>query len=202
MSGIVLLRVIFAIVIIIVIVAAVLALLKGKTKVQGSTGDAVNHKKQFSMTLVSSILLTFFLSQPHAGFMIYIFALPLLIWFIYSSYVAITKPEQRKWQLIRMAVWIASVLVILGVHHDRRVTTRHYADGIVAAINEYKNEHGVYPDSLDTIGVSRQQLKEHLGLSGYSYDKGKPSLFYADTFVVFQTHHYDFQKNAWSYHAD
>jgi hypothetical protein len=183
-------------------VAAVLRLLKAKTKVQDSTGDAVNQKKQFYMTLLWSILLAFFLSRPHAGFMIYIFALPLLIWLIYSSYVAITKPEQRKWRLLRMAVWIASVLVILGIHHDRRVTARHYADGIVAALNEYENEHGVYPDSLDMIGVSRQQLKEHLGLSGYFYDKGKPSLFYADTFVVFQTHHYDFQKNAWIYHAD
>jgi hypothetical protein len=196
MSWIMLLQVI----VVIVIVAAVLAFLKAKA--QDSAGDGMNHKKQLYKTLASGVLLTFFLAQPHAGFMIYIFVLPLLIWFIYSLYVALTKPDRRKWHLIRMSVWIASVLVILVVHYDRKQTIRHYADDIVAAINKYKLEHGTYPDNIEMIGVSRQQLKEQLGLSGYSYEKGKPGLFYADTFIVFQTHHYDFQKNTWVYHAD
>ena len=187
---------------VILILAAFLAWRKSRAKLKDSAGAAVNPKKQFYMTLVSSILLSFLLAQPHAGFMIYIFAFPLLIWFTYSIYVAIAKPDLRKWQLIRMSVWIVSVLVILGIHYNRRETARHYADNVVAAIKEYKSEHGNYPDNIEMIGISRQQLKNKLGLSGYSFEKNTPSLFYADTFIVYQTHDYDFQKNIWVYHAD
>ena len=185
-----------------VIFIAVVIITFLKRKSQKTTGKEVDHKKQFYKTLVSGVLMALILAQPHVGFMIYIFALPLLIWFIYSTYVSLTKPDRRKWQLIRMSVWIISVLVILGIHYSRRESTRHYADYIVAAINKFELEQGTYPDNIEMIGVSRQQLKEKLGLSGYSYVKGKPDLFYADTFIVFQTHHYDFLKDTWVYHGD
>lgn len=172
-------------------------------KAQSSSDNAVNQKKQLYITLASSVLLTFFLAHPQAGFMIYMFALPLLIWLIYSIYVVLTKPGRRKWQIIRMAVWVVSFMVVWMVHDKLKQTTRHDADDIVAAINRYKSEHGAYPDNIEMIGVSKKQLEEKLGRpSGYFYDKGKPDLYYADTFIIYQTYFYDFQKNTWVHHGD
>lgn len=180
---------------------------RGSIKAQSSSDNAVNQKKQFYITLASSVLLTLFLTKPHAGFMISIFAFPLSIWLIYNIYVVLTKPDRRKWQIIRMVVWVVSFMVVWMVvwmvHDKLKQTTRHDADDIVAAINRYKSEHGAYPDNIEMIGVSKKQLEEKLGRpSGYVYDKGKPNLYYADTFTIFQTYFYDFQKNTWVHHGD
>lgn len=189
------------VIVIIVVVALVYILIKRIT--QRAPDEKTSNKKKFIRTLASSVLLAFLLAQPHAGFMIYLFTLPLLIWLIYSIYVVFTKPDDRKWQLARMAVWIVSSMVILVVHNELKQTTRLYADDTVAAINKYKLEHGAYPDNIEMIGMNKKQLEEKLGRpSGYYYLKGKPDLYYADTFIVFQTHHYDFQKSTWVYHGD
>ena len=134
--------------------------------------------------------------------MIVLPVLPLLIWIPNCVYVAIRNANERRWRLFSMAVWIASMLVIAGIHYDLATATRHDADEIVAAIKKYKSEYGTYPPSVEMIGMSQQQIRKRLGFGGYFFEKGQPDLFYANTFIIFHTYHYDFLKDVWVAHGD
>jgi hypothetical protein len=159
-------------------------------------------KKKIFPTLLTAGLMVFILGQNHAGFMLYVVVVPLLIWIPYSVYLMFRRPDVRASQLARVTIWMVAIALVAGIHYIRHKTTRQNADEIVAAINNFSTTHGRCPETIDEIGINQQQLMEKLGLSGYACKDGNPRLFYAVTYVVFDTYDYDFGSGAWKYDAD
>ncbi|MFY9261197.1 MAG: hypothetical protein WAO71_11895 [Gallionella sp.] len=156
-------------------------------------------KHKIYITLMWASLMTLFLAMPHAGFMLYLAVIPLSIWTLYSIYLSVRKPELRANQLTRVSIWLLAVALVVGIHYFRHITTRQAADEVVAAIKSYTATHGQCPAELEDIGISPQQLRDKLGYSGYRCEAGEPHLFYAATYIVFDTYSYDFGKGLWKY---
>ena len=162
--------------------------------------QAVLRKKLYS-TIAAAALMALILGQRHAGFMLYLAIIPLAIWIPYSVVVMVRKPERRLLQLALVSCWVLAVLLVAGIHYFRHEATRRNADDIVAAIKEFKTKRGSYPLTLDEVGIGRTALKDKLGsFSGYNRDVvGTPALFYAATWIVFDTYEYDFRTDSWVY---
>lgn len=156
-------------------------------------------KKKIYASLLAAGLMVLILGQKHAGFMLYVIVLPLLIWIPYSAYVMVRKPDIRALQLARVSIWIVAIALVAGIHYIRHNTTRHSAEEIVSAIDKFSAMHGHCPANLDEVGISSEQLRKKLGMSGYSCDEGTPHLFYAATYIVYDTYHYDFKRGSWEY---
>ena len=159
----------------------------------------IEFKKKIYSSLLAAAFMVLILGQEHLGFMLYVVVLPLLIWIPYSAYVMVRKPDIRAQQFVRVFIWIVAIALVTGIHYIRHKTTRHSAEEIVSAIDSFSATHGHCPANLDEIGISSEQLREKLGMSGYSCDKGNPHLFYAATYIVFDTYHYDFKTGSWKY---
>jgi len=158
-------------------------------------------KKKIYSTLFAAVLFVLFLGQRYAGFMLLLAAFPLAVWMLYVFGEAVTNPDLRKCQSIRIAIWLAAVGLVIGIHFAYHITTRHKADEMVSAIENYRAQYGRYPATLDEIGIDRQQLRARLGMAYYS-GKAPALLAYGVTYVPFDTYDYDFEKKAWRYRAD
>ncbi|MGA8049635.1 MAG: hypothetical protein WCA09_05600 [Burkholderiales bacterium] len=154
-------------------------------------------KKKIRSSLLAAAIVVFIVGMPGSGFMVFLVALPLLVWIPCSVYVMITKPEMRTNQLIRVGIWVLVVPLLYGIHYFRQVTTRRNADEIVAEVNGFSRMHGRYPLTLDEIGISRKKLKEKLGFSGYLIYTGKPRLWYHTTMTPFGMCDYHFETGSW-----
>ncbi|WP_159064844.1 hypothetical protein [Thaumasiovibrio subtropicus] len=64
---------------------------------------------------------------------------------------------------------------------------------------DYKTLNGEYPSSIETVGITIQQLQDNLGTSYYSLHDEKATLVYVVPYIGFDTYHYDFEKNVWVY---
>ena len=58
------------------------------------------------------------------------------------------------------------------------------------------------PAKLEDVGISKSTFEEHLGLGGYVCKDQQPFLFYASTYVPFETENYDFTKHEWRHVYD
>ena len=158
--------------------------------------------KKINSSLLAAAIVVFMVGLPGSGFMVFLIALPLLVWIPYSVYVIITKPEMRTNQLIRVGIWVLVVPLLYGIHYFRQVTTRRNADEIVAEVNSFSRIHGRYPATLDEIGISRQNLKGKLGYSSYFLNAGKPILFYHTTMTPLGVCSYYFETGSWICRSD
>lgn len=153
--------------------------------------------------VVAASVTAVLLSQRHSGFLLIFEALFLIPWLVYSAYVMVTQPARRKTQCVRVLAWLLSVAVVVGVHLYVAHTTRSHAEEIVQRIKSYVVQHGRCVATLDELGLSREALRATVGLSAYGCDAaGKPSFFYAVTYVPFETYSYDFDGGVWQYSPD
>jgi hypothetical protein len=96
-------------------------------------------------------------------------------------------------------MWVLTISGILLIHLHYYHSSRNDADQIAKAIIRYKAEHGYYPQNLKAAGIENPRKA---WMIGYFPEKEKPGLFYAATFLPFDTYFYDFDKDTWSYHPD
>ncbi|MDR1529196.1 MAG: hypothetical protein LBS40_02115 [Burkholderiales bacterium] len=150
-------------------------------------------------TVIAASIFVFFLSMPHVFFMIYVPAIPLLIWMMVNLARAIRDPKTRKIRLARIAIWIVAIGFVCGIHRVMYVITRSYADEVIVKIDQFSKTHGYCPETLEDMGIDRQQFKEALGFASYSCQDGNPSLYYAATFIIYDTYSYDFEQSIWEY---
>ncbi len=134
--------------------------------------------------------------------MLLLLALPLVPWILYSIFIITTQQARRVIQGVKVAIWVSAVFVVIGIHYYLYVSTQASANKVASAIQQYAKEHGSYPPNIDAIGMSKGQLRSELGLSAYILESGKPTLFYATTYLPFQTEHYDFETNHWRHVGD
>jgi hypothetical protein len=162
-------------------------------------------KNYFSIIL--SVIFVLICGQRGMAMGLILFFLPLLIWFPYSIYIAIQKPSHRKWQLVKMAIWLIAIAIVIVLHNYYQKQTRQNADAVLAKIEEYYAKNKTYPADAAVIGINstykdaarsdvRYGFTDNLGM-----DK-TPYLFYISTTNMFDTYHYDFQKKSWRFFPD
>ena len=139
--------------------------------------------------------------QTHAGFAAVLAAPFLAVWFFYSLVIICRAPERRRLQAARVLVWLVAVSAVAGVHWHKVRASRLDAEQAATAILAYKARHGAYPASLGEVGMDAAMLKKRW-LLFYGMHEGNPTLFYAATFVPFETFHYDFEQSQWRHNPD
>ena len=159
--------------------------------------------REIRLPLLEAAVAVVVLGQRGLGFTVVLLVLGLLVWVPYSLYRMARKPEQRRWRLAIMGIWLLVVPLVYGIHAHRHETTRHSAAEMVAAVEAFHRTNGRYPATLDEVGIGREQVKDRLGsMSGYLVDKGRPHLGYPDTFTPFGYCSYDFEARAWKCRDD
>ena len=148
-------------------------------------------------TLIGAGMVTLLLCQRHCGFMLFLVLLFLLPWLLVSLWRGLRHPEQRAQRASQAAIWLCSVSLIVGVHLHMAIQTRDHAQRLVEKVSAYQQRHGRYPANAQALGYSDAQIRELLGLGDYFLTEGKPSLFYASTYMPFETEMYDFSLQQW-----
>ncbi len=153
-------------------------------------------------TLIVSLLVALLLTQRHSGFMLAFVLLFLIPWFAYSGYRCIRFPIERKLRIQKAIVWCVAVVVIASVHLVMSRSAKSYALGVSEKIEAYISSHSQCPAELEDVGISKSTFEEHLGWGGYVCKDQQPFLFYASTYVPFETENYDFTKHEWRHVYD
>ena len=147
--------------------------------------------------------LGFILAQPHLAEGFIFVVLIVLIGTPFWLYEAYKAPAKRRIFLINVVVWGVCLGIAFAVQVWRADTVRQQADMIVVKIEEYRQQTGHYPDSLDKLNISHVQLKIDIGMSGYSLsEEGEPTFFYASTLAPFDVYMYDFSNSEWIFKPD
>ena len=153
--------------------------------------------KTLRPTLIAASVTTFLLCQRHLGFAVLFEAILLTPWAIASLWVGIRNPQQRSIQAAKVGIWLLSIGIVIGVHYFVATQTRADAQKVVEAVLSYHASHGTYPEDIEAVGYTKGDLRSMIGMGGYFIEEGRPSFFYASTFVPFETDHYDFSKQMW-----
>lgn len=146
-------------------------------------------------------VLTFICSAEHAGFMIYLIALPCLLYAVIRCLFNLRSPEVRGKYVFFIGIILLASAIVAGVHVWRHHQARDYADNILAELDKYQQQHGKLPTNLNEIpALAHDGKRPHMLY--YRNDKGSPFLLYAATFVPFESWHYDFKEKQWVYDYD
>lgn len=158
-------------------------------------------RKIYSATIMA-VIAVLTIGQRHAGFLLALGGLPLVVWLTWSAWVIVRRPYARLGQLICVGVWLVALALLAGIHTVWHQSARRNADSIVKAIDAYSTSYGRCPQSIEHLGIKREVLVEKLG-ENYTYacNYGKARLAYVATFTIFDTYAYDFEKDAWTYES-
>jgi hypothetical protein len=164
-------------------------------------GMSEDFLRKYGFTLIACFLLLLLATQQIPGMYAIALILPLLIWFIYSIFVVFAKPDRRKSQLVKVAVWFVTASILLVAAWYRSEVTRNGANEIVVALKEYKTKRGSYPSKLEEIGQNSKLLRTKLGVL-YMLREGKPTLWLQSSWDPFDKFDYDFEKDVWVFYPD
>ena len=153
-------------------------------------------------TIFVSLLVTLLLVQRHCGFMLIFVLFALIPSFAYSCYRCIRFPVERKLRIQKAIVWGVAVAAIVSAHAVMYQSAMSYAQSVAEKVEAYISSHGSCPTGLEDVGISKSTFKEHLGLGGYVCENQKPILFYASTYLPFETESYDFAHREWRHNYD
>lgn len=159
-------------------------------------------KRKIYSTTITAVIVVLTVGQQHAGFLLVLGALPLLVWLTWSAWVIVRRPYARLGQIICVMIWAVALVLLAAIHSVWYETTRRNADEIVKVIDAYSVAYGRCPQSMDNLGIKREVLEEKLGANyGYACNGGKAKLSYVATFTIFDTYAYDFDKDKWIYES-
>lgn len=151
--------------------------------------------------LIFFALLTLFLSQPHAGFMMILFMPPALFYQLVRLAIGWRASQKRIQALLAIAVVLLATAVVGGVHVHRHLGARAEADQLARRVLDFQEKQGHFPSDVTELGEPALPKKSRHMLH-YGFHGGQPMLFYAATFVVFDTWQYDFSSQTWAYKFD
>lgn len=156
--------------------------------------------KMLGATIVAAGVVTLVLCQRHLGFAVLLEILVLLPWIVVSIWTAAGNSQQRPLLAAKVGIWLLSVGVVIGVHAVLASLTRAKAQKVVDAITSYYTAHGSYPVDIQAVGYTEGEVRSMVGMGGYHFEFGRPSFFYASTYVPFATNDYDFSGREWTHH--
>ncbi len=151
--------------------------------------------------VIGAAAFVFFAAHKGGGFMIYLVAPFLLIWFLYSGFIFWKRPERRRVHAIATGIWVLAIGGIAVVHAWYHHEARKAAEGVVATVLEFRKQHGTYPPTDQAAGITPGSLSDRWGI-GYVLADGAPKVFYASTFQIFGTYTYNFESGIWVYYND
>jgi hypothetical protein len=169
-----------------------------ETQQVSSNGKTPKKKKIFPAVIAAAIFVVF-LTMPYCGFILYLAIWPLLIWMAISIVAAVRNAGMRKIHLARVFVWVAAVTIVIGFNAIKVKLARDYANEVVTKVKMFSAAHGHCPETLDEIGVEKQELQEKLGRALYWCENGQPVLYYVVPYIMYDFYSYDFEREAWIY---
>lgn len=154
--------------------------------------------RRYRWTLMAGLAVLLFAVSIHGGFVIYFLVPVLAIWIMYNLIRARKDKERLKPLGVKLLIWLAVIAIVLANHWHLAYAARRDADLALTKVLRYRTQHGVYPADLAAAGISDPQYG-HEWMLHYEGENGQPELFYAATFVPFDTYSYDFQTMEWRY---
>jgi len=148
-------------------------------------------------TIAIAAIVAFLTGAVHGGFMLVLVIPFLIVWLLRSAWTMYRHRERRRLLAGKIAIWIATILVVALLHRYYATEARAEADAAIRAVVAYKNQHGEYPKHLSEAGVNNGRW--HVG---YGVDEHGPWLLYPATFVVFEVWRYNFLSERWEYLRD
>jgi hypothetical protein len=152
-------------------------------------------------TLIVSVVLGLLLCQRHLGFAIGLVWVVLLPWVAVNMFSAYKQSGRWPLFITKTCIWALMSVAVLGWHVYLYYSVRAEAQRIVERVIASRRTNGVFPENLAVVGVSDEQRKNALGLSGYFRKESGAFLFYASTYVPFEVEQYDFAAARWT-HTD
>ena len=150
-------------------------------------------------TLLIAVVVTPPLCMRYNGFMLLPLICFLLVYLVASPWSDFRHPEKRVLRAGQAAIWLCCVSLIVGVHVYRATSARDHAQLLVEKVIAYRQSHGRYPATAQALGYSDKQLRELFVMGGYFLTDGKPYLFYASTYMPFESESYDFALRQWQH---
>jgi len=151
--------------------------------------------------VIGAAAFVFFAVHEGGGFMIYLVAPFLLIWFLYSGFIFWKRPERRRVHGIAAGIWLLAIGSVAAVHVWYHHEARKAAEGVVATVLEFRKQHGAYPPTDQAAGITPGSTADRWGI-GYVLTDGAPRVIYASTFQIFGSYDYDFESGTWQYYND
>lgn len=152
-----------------------------------------------SVLIVALACLTFLGVQRHGGLFIGQVAPPILLYQLVQIFRHWKSVPQRHAHLVAIAIVATASLIVLGVHFHLHNASRAQANQVAQSIEHFQAARGHYPASLSEVGLDSAVFRRDLMLSYSSLQGDDPVLFYAATFVPFDTWQYDFLAREWIY---
>lgn len=137
----------------------------------------------------------------HAGFILVFYIPFIVIATLWNTYLIYTKPTQRRVRLIKVALWLVCFNIVFTSHAYRHTETRTAANQIIEKIEQFHTLNNRYPVNLDEVGITRRELRDKLGMAVYRAADNDPSLFYAVTYMIYDTYRYNFKTKRWEYQS-
>lgn len=156
-------------------------------------------KKAILKTVILCFVVLFLTFPRHGGFILIFFLLFLIPSIIKSLYIIFVKHQEKKLRAIQISLWVVSCVVVAAHHIYLHKTTRVYANSVSNSIEQFYSQKGVYPSSIEEVGIKKESLRKHKMY--YSRDNQGPNLMYAATWIVFDTYYFDFKSKTWKYRS-
>lgn len=140
-------------------------------------------------------------SQRHAGFLMLIVAVPVVIYQVLVLLISWRDTAKRAKRVFAIVIVLAATLLMLMVHLVHHNRSRAEANAMVVKIEQFHAVNGRYPGALSEIGVKDNEAKLKMNLH-YFNKSGDIALIYYATFVPFEQWSYDFRLREWEYIYD
>lgn len=158
------------------------------------------HRNSFFFLAFAGI--TLLCSQPHSGFMFLLLAPPTLLYQGIRLLHDRRSPPQRTLRLTSIAIVTISALIVASAHIRLHTQSRIQANQIVEAVERFHATNRRYPANFSELESGLPEEHRRRLRLWYAAESGQPVLFYAATFVPFETWHYDFATRTWHYVPD
>lgn len=131
-----------------------------------------------------------------------VLALFLAVWLPYSAFVIWKHKDRRRQQGATVAIWAMTIAALVGIHAYHAHMAEKAADQVLTKVLAYKAQRGVFPKSLEDVGLSTSAFKRTAHLLYGLAEDGAPHLSFGSAANPFDKYWYDFSSNAWQFKED
>ena len=154
---------------------------------------------RYRVTIALCTIAALFFGMPHAGFVLYLFAIPWLVYALYNAVVALSVPAQRRVRTGRLLIWMVGLGLVLGLHKHYQTEARADAELAIIQVGMFRQHYGRFPDNAEQADLKLPGITP-LRNARYVTSQGKHQIFYDDPWQPFRVIFYDLDTCAWSDH--
>ena len=135
--------------------------------------------------------------MPTGGFTLFFVVPAVLIWLI----ICACKRELRRNRPVIVA-WLLTFAMIGGLHYSYASEAQANAENALAKINAYRIKYGQFPAKLEDSGFIRPERSVQTTVLYWLSEDKTPFLCRMNTFIIYNTICYNFQRKQWEDHGD